>query len=257
MKKLFFILVVLSIPLLCFAGSNTTYYSLYKPSLGETNWSAKINTNFDTIDSTLHNLSSGGSEVDPIWVSASSNYYNKTSSDARYVQNLSSFTTDNLTEGSGNLYANVTKEDDGETAYSWGNHSAAGYLTSVPANDRYDVVVFTFKPAGAGVVQNTTCSKPISYAGNITKAEIESDTSGSITVEVYKSSTAPPDQRVYSKISASAPMTLTSAYQSSDDVLTGWTKNVSAADTLQLKVTSETAGNPEERVQCKLYITRT
>jgi len=48
---------------------------------------------------------------------------------ATYLQNLSGNTTDDLTQGSTNKYANTTKEDHGEEAYGWGNHSAEGYLT--------------------------------------------------------------------------------------------------------------------------------
>lgn len=43
--------------------------------------------------------------------------------------NLSGNTTDDLSEGSTNKYANVTKENHGEEAYGWGNHSLAGYST--------------------------------------------------------------------------------------------------------------------------------
>ena len=142
-----------------------------------------------------------------------------------------------------------------DTHIDWG--AGAGQVSIGDLPDAYEVIPFTFKPFGGGIVINTTCEKPIAYAGTITKVEIECDASSSIQIEVYKSSTASPDQRVFTKISASAPMTLTTAYQSSDSTLTGWTTAVSAGDTLQLKVTSATAGNPTVRTQAKIFITRT
>jgi hypothetical protein len=39
-------------------------------------------------------------------------------------------TTDDVTQGSTNKYADTTKENHGETAYSWGDHGAEGYLTA-------------------------------------------------------------------------------------------------------------------------------
>ncbi len=44
-------------------------------------------------------------------------------------------TTDDLTQGLTNKYSNTTKEDNGQTAYDWGNHASAGYLTSTSIND--------------------------------------------------------------------------------------------------------------------------
>lgn len=49
---------------------------------------------------------------------------------AGYLKDFTGLTTDNLTEGVTNKYANTTKEDHGEEAYLWGNHSQAGYLTT-------------------------------------------------------------------------------------------------------------------------------
>jgi hypothetical protein len=56
MKKKFLLgLFVLAICGIAWAASNTTYYNLYKPATGDKNWGALVNTNFDVIDTTLHN----------------------------------------------------------------------------------------------------------------------------------------------------------------------------------------------------------
>ena len=52
MKRLYLLLGLL-ICTVAYAASTTTNYSLYKPAVGDTNWGALVNTNFDTIDSTM------------------------------------------------------------------------------------------------------------------------------------------------------------------------------------------------------------
>lgn len=64
MRRLFcFVLIVsvLALSLYSFAATDTytTYYHLTKPGRGSSNWDTKINTNFNTIDSTLNTISTG------------------------------------------------------------------------------------------------------------------------------------------------------------------------------------------------------
>jgi len=76
---------------------------------------------------TIDNITIVSTELDPVWNASKAGYFNK-----------SSDTTDNATQGSVNKYANTTKEDNGQTAYTWGNHSQAGYiknLTSFTTDD--------------------------------------------------------------------------------------------------------------------------
>ncbi len=45
----------------------------------------------------------------------------------RFAASFANESTDNLTQGSTNKYANTTKEDNGQTAFGWGNHASVGY----------------------------------------------------------------------------------------------------------------------------------
>jgi hypothetical protein len=79
------------------------------------------------------------------------------------------------------------------------------------------------------------------YACTITAATCLADVSGSITIEVWKDTYANYPPVVGDKISASAPITLSSAQKSQDTTLTGWTLSVAAGDTLAFNVTGTPA----------------
>lgn len=87
---------------------------------------------------------------------------------------------------------------------------------------------------GGGVALTTSveivrCS-PCQADGVITSATIEADVSGSCTVEVWKTTYAGAPATSADKISASAPITLSSAQKNQDTTLTGWSTSVSAGD---------------------------
>lgn len=66
-------------------------------------------------------------EVDPVWTSASSNYFTKTQSDARYLQ---SFTETDPTVPSNVKAITGTNISNWNTAFGWGNHSGLYPLLS-------------------------------------------------------------------------------------------------------------------------------
>jgi hypothetical protein len=63
-------------------------------------------------------------ETDPVWIAASTDYYTKTESDANY---------DTLGQATSTLNSHTStyNHDNYDTAYSWGDHSLVGYLTSL------------------------------------------------------------------------------------------------------------------------------
>lgn len=94
---------------------------------------------------------------------------------------------------------------------------------------------------GAAIV---AASVPIIYvsmpvAGTITGWRALADVSGSISITVSKDTYAnfPPDFTT-DKISASAPIAISSATKAEDTTLTGWTTSVSAGDVLGFRVDS-------------------
>jgi len=92
-KKLFVLFAIINlflIPKLTFATSSTTYtkhYSLTKPATSPAakNWGEQVNSNFDTIDSTIYNISTG--------------YFNKSSDDS-----------DDVTQGSSHLFVSSAEK---------------------------------------------------------------------------------------------------------------------------------------------------
>ncbi len=79
---------------------------------------------------------------------------------------------------------------------------------------------------------------PVNFACTINRIDISGYPSGSITVDVWKAATAIPASG--NKISASAPLTLSSSQLSQNGSLTGWTTSVSIGDVFGFSIASVT-----------------
>lgn len=106
---------------------------------------------------------------------------------------------------------------------------------------------------GGGAVVATGDTKTyltVDYACTINKATISADQSGSVTVDVWKASAAIPTSA--NKISASAPVTLSSAQLNQNSPLTGWTTAVSVGDVFGFSVaTSATVTRVMGQLWCQ------
>lgn len=71
-------------------------------------------------------------------------------------------------------------------------------------------------------------------AGTILSAYAVGNTSGSLTVEVWKKAASPPSS--VDKISGSSPITLASQWDSLDTTLSGWTTSVAVGDRFAFKI---------------------
>jgi hypothetical protein len=80
--------------------------------------------------------------------------------------------------------------------------------------------------------------QPVDFACTINRIDISGYPSGSITVDVWKAATAIPTSG--NKISASAPLTLSSSQLSQNGSLTGWTTSVSVGDVFGFSIASVT-----------------
>lgn len=119
----------------------------------------------------------------------------------------------------------------------------------------YDAIPFTFKSLGGNLILNTTCTKPMPFAGTITAWRVIGDSQSSIEFQVLKSTVAVPDAESFAEISGTEDPLLSNAYQNTDTNLTSWTTSVNRGDRVQVKINSATAGNPADRVQVFLLLT--
>jgi hypothetical protein len=103
---------------------------------------------------------------------------------------------------------------------TWSTPSGAAQLHSI---------VFAIDGGGSTITTGTLSAYiPVNFSCTINRIDVAGNTSGSITVDIWKAATAIPNSG--NKISASAPATLSSAQLSQNGSLTGWTTAVSAGD---------------------------
>jgi hypothetical protein len=142
---------------------------------------------------------------------------------------------------------------DGGATYPTGTQVIGRVLSTNGGGGTYDVGVFgpEFQKPTATAQQHsisfvldgggaaiTTGDKQIyptaAFACTINRIDISADQSGSITVDVWKAAGAIPTSG--NKISASAPLTLSSAQLAQNGSLTGWTTSVSSGDVFGFSV---------------------
>jgi hypothetical protein len=118
-------------------------------------------------------------------------------------------------------------------------------------------VNFVIDGIGAEITPGIQGYIEMPFAGTITQATLLADQTGSIVVDIFKSTyadfdpTTTPDAD--DKITASAPPTITTAKKAQDSTLTGWTTAVAAGDVLAVNVNSVTT---IERCTLSLLITK-
>jgi hypothetical protein len=107
--------------------------------------------------------------------------------------------------------------------------------TTAVAYKNYGAV---FDGGGSAIAANKKVYVRIPNSGVIIKSYIFADVSGTISIEVWKDTFANFPPLVADKISASAPIALSSAQKSEDTTLTGWTTAVTAGDVLCFNVSA-------------------
>lgn len=139
--------------------------------------------------------------------------------------------------GAGTIYAcsdhKLVYQSDGS---SWATWFDPGGVTgaSVPME-------FIIDGGGSAITTGVKGYLEVPFAWtNITAGRMLADVSGSIVVDVWKDTYANYPPVDADSITASAPLTISSATKSSDTTLTGWTKTGSAGDILGFNVDSAT-----------------
>lgn len=116
-----------------------------------------------------------------------------------------------------------------------------GNLAKPVINDKNQPSIgFIIDGGGSAITTGTKQWVQVPYACTISKATATADTTGSIQIELWKDTYANFPPTSLDKISASAPVTLSSAQKSVDTALTGWTTTVTAGDFITPKVNSAT-----------------
>lgn len=119
--------------------------------------------------------------------------------------------------------------------------------------DTFDVA-FIIDGGGSVITTGIKGDIALDFGATINQVTALADQSGSIAVDIWKDTYANYPPTDADSITASAPVTLSSADKSKDSTLTGWTTSVSSGDTLRFNVDSITTCT---RVTIILKMTRT
>ena len=150
-------------------------------------------------------------------------YHNDSRGDARYVKLAGSTMTGLL-----------TLSGDPSSAL----HSATKQYVDAVGN--ITAIQFIIDGGGSAITTGIKGDLRIPFGCTINRATAMADASGSIVVDIWKDTYAnfPPTDA--DSITASAPVTITSATKSEDPTLTGWTTGITADDILRYNVDSAT-----------------
>lgn len=99
-------------------------------------------------------------------------------------------------------------------------------------------ITFLIDGGGAAISTGVKGDLEIPFNCTIDRATALADQSGNVTISIWKSSYAGFAPTASANITASSPVTITSAIKSQDSTLSGWTKTITAGDILRFNVDS-------------------
>lgn len=114
-------------------------------------------------------------------------------------------------------------------------------------------ITFIIDGGGTALSTGIKGDLEIPFACTITQATALADQSGSVVVDIWKDTYANYPPTDADSITASAPVTISTATKAQDATLTGWTTSISAGDTLRFNVDSCTTIT---RVTVSLKVTK-
>lgn len=148
--------------------------------------------------------------------------------------------------------------DDGGSTTNWlaatNGLEISGTDLQMTAAQRTANIIWVIDGGGAAITTGQKGYIEVPFACTITQATAIADQSGSIVVDVWKTTYASALPVDANSITASAPVTISSATKSQDATLTGWTTSISAGDILGFNVDSITTVT---RVTINLTVTKT
>lgn len=111
-------------------------------------------------------------------------------------------------------------------------------MTVVPKTLEITSITFVIDGGGAAIAAGQKGHLEVPFSGTIQQATMAADQSGSVVVDVWKTSYAGFPPASGNSICGSAKPTISSAQKSQDATLSGWTKTISAGDILAFNVDS-------------------
>ena len=133
--------------------------------------------------------------------------------------------------------------------------SAAAQVTTLGLdNTKIAVISFVIDGGGSAITTGIKGDLEIPFGCTINRVTALADQSGSIVVDIWKDTYANYPPTDADSITASAPVTITTATKSQDSTLTSWTTSITAGDTLRFNVDSITTCT---RVLISLKVTKT
>lgn len=122
------------------------------------------------------------------------------------------------------------------------------------SNQRTGCITYVIDGGGSAITTGIKGDFSVPAGCTITSVTALADQSGSIVVDIWKDTYAnfPPTDA--DSITSAAPVTISSATKATDSTLTGWTKTLSAGDTLRFNVDSATTVT---RVTIEIRVTKT
>jgi len=128
----------------------------------------------------------------------------------------------------------------------------AGILT--PAFTQTGDILFIVDGGGSAITTGVKGDVVVDFDCSISRQTLVADVSGSIVIDIWKDTYANFPPTVADTITASAKPTLSAATKAQDSTLTGWTKAITAGDTLRFNVDS---ASTVTRVTLVLRVART
>lgn len=116
---------------------------------------------------------------------------------------------------------------------------ASALSASTPVLTR--AITFAIDGGGSALTAGIKADVYVPYACTITAVTMLADQSGSVVVDIWKDTLANYPPTVLDTITASAKPTITTATNSQDNTLTGWTTSISAGNTLRFNIDSASA----------------
>lgn len=142
--------------------------------------------------------------------------------------------------GAGTASVRTITGTSGEIDVTNGDGVSGNPTLALDSDQTTKTLTFIIDGGGSAITTGVKGYIEVPFACTITQATALADQSGSIVVDIWKDTYANYPPIDADSITASAPVTITTATKSQDSTLTGWTTSITAGDILGYNVDSAT-----------------